>query len=72
MEHTMDIPTRLALTIATSAALAAAAVAAVASPAQAGPEYGQHVSECAQAQHLGSEHHPGTHHGATGWDGMSC
>jgi len=67
----MNLPTRLALTIATSAALATPIVAH-ASPAQAGPEFGQHVSECAQAHHFGAEHHPGMHRGVTDWDGMSC
>jgi len=48
----------------------------VSSPAwaspQAGPEFGQHVRECAQQVGFSGEHNPGMHRGAAGWDGMTC
>lgn len=45
------------------------------SAAQAAPRpgsFGQHVSACAQTMGLGAEMNPGMHHGAHGWDGMTC
>jgi hypothetical protein len=35
-------------------------------------EYGQHVRHCAQTMGFSGEHNPGTHHGNSGWDAMTC
>ncbi|GAA3857444.1 hypothetical protein GCM10022380_88490 [Amycolatopsis tucumanensis] len=43
--------------------------------AAAAPEanqFGQHVRQCAQQHGFTGDHNPGMHHGAAGWDGMSC
>jgi len=45
---------------------------AQAQPTQAGPNYGQHVSHCAQTMGFSGEHNPGMHRGLSGWDGMPC
>lgn len=67
----MKITTILALPFAI-ALLMATPGAAQAGPAQAGPNFGQHVSQCAQTMGFGADHNPGMHHGASGWDGMPC
>ncbi len=54
------------------AMLLAAPAAAQAQPAQAGPGFGQHVSQCAQTMGFNGDHNPGTHHGLSGWDSMPC
>lgn len=63
--------TTLALPFAVARLLAAPAVAQ-AQPAQAGPDFGQHVSHCAQTMGVNGHHNPGMHHGLSGWDGMPC
>lgn len=64
---------RVRLALACTAAIAlTAAPGALTAAAVADPGFGQHVSDCAQGQHLGAEHNPGMHHGATGWDGTAC
>lgn len=55
-----------------AAMVLAAPTAAQAQPAQAGPGFGQHVSQCAQTMGFNGEHNPGMHHGLSGWDGMPC
>ena len=71
-EHITNLPRRLAIIVATTVAVATP-VLAFPSPAQAGqPEFGQHVSQCAQVHHLGAEHNPGSHRGVTGWNDMTC
>lgn len=36
------------------------------------PNFGQHVSTCAQTMGFSSDHNPGMHQGASGWDGLPC
>jgi len=55
--------------IATAALMLGSASAALAAT---GPEFGQHVVTCAQTVGLSGTHNPGMHHGAAGWDGMTC
>ena len=45
-------------------------VAAQADPAA--PDFGQHVSTCAQVMRFSADHNPGMHQGVTGWDGLPC
>lgn len=61
----------LVLTFAVAMLLAAPAVAQ-AQPAQAGPGFGQHVSQCAQTMGFNADRNPGMHHGVSGWDGVPC
>jgi hypothetical protein len=35
-----------------------------------GPDFGQHVSDCAQPIGFDGTHNPGTHRGFTGWEPM--
>jgi hypothetical protein len=56
------------LVVAVLFALSAAPVLADGSGyAGVGQAFGAHVSQMAQAGHLGPEHHPGHHQGITGW-----
>lgn len=54
------------------ATLMGASAAAQAQPAQAGPDFGQHVLQCAKTMGFNGSHNPGMHHGASGWDGVPC
>jgi len=36
------------------------------------PNFGIHVSTCAQTMGLSADHNPGMHQGASGWNGMPC
>ena len=63
--------TALVLPLA-AAILLGVPAAAQAQPEQAGPGFGQHVSQCAQTMGLNGDHNPGMHHGVSGWDGMPC
>lgn len=57
--------------------LAAAAAAATLTlvlpsvPAEAGT-FGHHVAACAQTHGFSGSHNPGTHRGASDWDGTGC
>ena len=48
------------------------AVPATAHADPATPNFGQHVSTCAQTMGFSSDHNPGMHQGASGWDGLPC
>jgi len=48
------------------------AVPAAANADPATPNFGQHVSTCAQTMGFSPDHNPGMHQGASGWDGMPC
>ena len=48
------------------------AVPATAHADPATPNFGQHVSTCAQAMGFSADHNPGMHQGVSGWDGMPC
>ena len=48
------------------------AVPATAHADPATPNFGQHVATCAQTIGFSADHNPGTHQGASGWDGMPC
>ena len=50
--------------------LIAAPVAALADPAT--PNFGQHVSTCAQTMGFSADHNPGMHQGVSGWDSLPC
>jgi hypothetical protein len=50
--------------------LIALPVTAHADPAT--PNFGQHVSACAQTMGFSADHNPGMHQGVSGWDGMPC
>lgn len=63
--------TTVLLPFAVTVLLAAPAVAQ-AQPAQAGPGFGQHVSQCAQTMGFDGDHNPGMHHGLSDWDGTPC
>lgn len=58
----------------TATALATGLLALTAGPAAAAtPNFGSHVSTCAQTMQFGGTHNPGVmHHGAAGWDGQAC
>jgi len=60
---------RTATVVATTAVMLMPASAALAG---SGPEFGQHVVDCAQTVGFSGAHNPGMHHGAAGWDGMTC
>jgi hypothetical protein len=55
-------------------AIATGPLTLAAGPAAAAtPNFGSHVSTCAQTMQFGGSHNPGVmHHGAAGWDGRAC
>jgi len=55
--------------VGTATTLLTSASAALAAP---GPDYGHHIVDCAQTVGFSGTHNPGMHHGAAGWDGMTC
>ena len=67
----MKRPITLALPFAVAVLLATPAIAQ-AQPTQAGPGFGQHVSQWAQTMGFNADHNPGMHHGVSGWDGTQC
>ena len=56
------------------AATAVALLPVTASAATAtGPDFGQHVANCAELMGgFSGSHNPGVHHGFAGWDGSTC
>ncbi|HEY3033174.1 MAG TPA: hypothetical protein VGJ54_00745 [Streptosporangiaceae bacterium] len=60
---------RPVVVVTAAAAMLATASVAFAEP---GPAFGQHVVQCAQTVGFSGTHNPGMHHGAAGWDGMTC
>ena len=70
----MRTANRLAVVALTTIAFSLPAAAALAEPPTgAGGSFGQHVAGCAQTMGgFTGVHHPGMHHGASGWDGQSC
>lgn len=62
---TLAVPFAVVLLLATP-------TIAQAQPAQAGPGFGQHVSQCAQTMGFSGDHNPGMHRGLSDWDGMPC
>jgi hypothetical protein len=60
----------VALPLLLGSLLIAIPVAAQADPAT--PNFGQHVSTCAQTMGFSADHNPGMHQGASGWDGLPC
>ena len=71
LEFTMKRSIALAVPLAVALLLATPTVTQ-AQPAQAGPGFGQHVSQCARTMGFSGDHNPGIHHGLSGWDGMPC
>lgn len=63
---------RLLSTLVVAGALATTLSVPVTASAEPdmGREFGQHVSECAQAMEFDGTHNPGTHRGFTGWTPM--
>ena len=61
----LALPATVALTLGTPAA-------ASMQPVAAAPNFGQHVSQCAQTMGFSGDHNPGMHRGASGWDRMPC
>lgn len=58
-----------------TAAATLAVVLLAPSTAEAAPDsnsFGQHVRTCAQTMGFSGTHNPGMHHGAAGWNGMTC
>ncbi len=66
----MTKTTLVALPLMLGSLLIAVPVAARADPAN--PNFGRHVSACAQNMGLSADHNPGMHQGASGWGGMPC
>ena len=64
----MKTTTLLALPLALGLLLAAPGAA----QADPQPNFGQHVSSCAQTMGFSGHHNPGRHQGASNWDGMPC
>lgn len=60
----------VALPLLLGSLLIAVPAAATADPAT--PNFGQHVSTCAQTMGFSADHNPGMHQGASGWDGLPC
>ena len=62
----------VSLVVLPAALLTTMTGAANAEQAPAAPNFGQHVSSCAQTMGFSASHNPGMHHGFAGWDGMPC
>ena len=60
----------LSLVVVPAALLTATTGVAYAEDAPAAPNFGQHVSSCAQTMGFAASHNPGMHRGFAGWDGM--
>jgi len=60
----------VALPLLLGSLLIAVPIAAHADPAT--PNFGQHVSTCAQTMGFSADHNPGMHQGASGWEGLPC
>lgn len=58
----LALPAMVALMLGTPAA-------ASTQPVAAAPNFGQHVSQCAQTMGFSGDHNPGMHRGASGWTG---
>jgi len=63
---------RVARTVVVVTVTAGVLAPATVALAGSGPAFGQHVVDCAQTVGFSATHNPGMHHGAAGWDGMTC